>query len=479
MSGAKASENLDVTVKRVELFNSPATLKSTIKVGRELCFESTIQYNSIPAWGDIWEKFPDKRLPSRLIAAIVAWDCMRFLALGGTRLTLPGGLSCSKATQRIWRECFLKQFGEWRFRNHLYYSAPDLPRLECTESDRPESDDLFRSRMERASPQGRWLLANGGGKDTLASLLLLRDCKIPFDVYEGYLPIGGSIDRQTELLASLRSLFVERGSAVISVTIRDDFYGRPIQEFRDSGVEIDFFKTDFAVGHTANYVGYFPIVLYHGYTQMFFNIERSSDDAMATWDGEKINHQWCKSREYQSLSLEVFSECVNAPWFQGFSSTLRGLYDVGIYNLIARDKDLLKKTHSCNYGKPWCNRCPKCCFCYLMMSAYFGEEFAREVVGAEQSLFQMKENEPHWRDLFEPTRVAWECVPSHEECCLAASICLARGIQPPMLKAYGQNKDAISAATKTFSRVYWEDIPKELWQSVSQRLRTETHEPSA
>ena len=68
------------------------------------------------------------------------------------------------------------------------------------------------------------------------------------------------------------------------------------------GVKSKFFKTDFAVGHTSNYPGYYPIILYHQYTHMAFNIEASAERTMATWNGEKINHQWCKSQEYQDLN---------------------------------------------------------------------------------------------------------------------------------------------------------------------------------
>ena len=230
-------------------------------------------------------------------------------------------------------------------------------------------------------------------------------------------------------------------------------------------VKIKHFKTDFMVGNTANYVGYFPLILHHRYEKIWLNIERSADDTMTTWNGESINHQWCKSKEYFKLSVDLFNMVSDCDWFDGFHSTLHGLYDISIYKIVSQHPSLLKETHSCNYGKPWCCECVKCCFCYLMMSAYLGEEYAMSVVGSSTSLFEKAENTDHWKALFDENKVAWECVPSSAECLEASQMCLDKGISYDVLR---QKSDIDSGSCK--KSIYWDDVPEQLHEAVKYYL---------
>jgi hypothetical protein len=471
MTARFSTSEFDVVVRDFQLRDGPASLRIGIEVGKELKFSSTITYDSISTWRQVRERCGSEQRFDQLLGALMAWDGMRFMALGGSRLRLPEGLGCSPRIKEIWRTCFLKQYGEWRCRNDLHYGA-GAPCLECQDVTTPDSRDCAcadGANRSRTSSE-KWLLTNGGGKDTLAGLLLLEPCDIQFDLYEGYMPIGGTIERQTELLARLRNALGLGGEQLKIVTIEDDFYDRPEADFKAAGVQTDLYKLDFAIGHTANYVGFFPLILAHGYSRIFLNIERSADDTMVVWNGEDINHQWCKSIEYQRLSEEVFRELVPESRFRGFESTLRGQFDTSIYSIIAKDRDLLKQTHSCNYGKPWCCSCPKCCFCYLMMSSRFGEAFAKDVVGTRDSLFDRAENEKHWRDLLEPKRVAWECVPSYQECLLAANDCLSTGVRSAILEEYICAPEVLAEWRELYSKVHWEDVPEELRTSLSRRL---------
>lgn len=443
-----ATTDLDVFVESFELRDHPATVTFRVVVG-SMRFESEITYASIPRWSDVLAAAPDGG--ARILGVLAAWDCMRFLALGGERMLLCDGLTIPGGVFSLWREAFLKQFGEWRFRNQLRYAGGG-PALIATTSDSntgrwvgPERD--------------RWLLTNGGGKDTLAALMLIEQVQAPYDLYAGYLPVGGSHSTQKALLDRLRVSSASPDADQIEVIVRDDFFDRPDEDFLEAGVKAQFFKTDFAVGHTANYVGYIPLILHHGYTQLWFNIERSADDGMATWGTESINHQWCKSREYHAISRQVFEQVAGADWFQGFVSPIHGLYDVAIYKIVAQRPEALRQTHSCNYGKPWCRKCPKCLFCYLMMTAFVDESYAMEVLNCTASLFRDPACETLWEDLLSPKKVAWECVPSHLECRLAATICLQRGVDAPVLRKHRLSDAEAVEAYARFAAPCWEDTP--------------------
>jgi hypothetical protein len=462
-----ARTEYDAVVREFALNNTPASLCYRLKVG-DLTFSSTISYNSIPAWSEVFAVLPVRENSLRLISALIAWDAMRFLALGGEHLVLPPELPCDAMVSAIWRQCFLSQFGEWRYRNGIRYrgSAPQLIS--------PAHSSAVEVRGGGGTPrtEGRTLLANGGGKDTLAGMMILNRSGIDHDVYEAYLPVGGDHELQHRLLDNLRASAAAQYAKVVRVYIHDDFYSRPAIEFADAGVTTNHYQTDFAVGHTASYIGYIPIILHGGYDRVWFNIERSADDPHVIWEGEEISHQWCKSKEYQSISSQLFSELTGCDWFMGFDSTLRGLYDHVIYHIVATRPDLLLRTHSCNYGKPWCGRCPKCCFCYLMATAFLGEDYARRLLGARESLLADPQNLPVWESLMDPSQVAWECVPSHQEIVTAVDQCLARGVDYPVLRRYAPGRATAARLRTRFVDIDWSNVPTPIAAAVRDLARS-------
>ncbi|EGJ33927.1 MULTISPECIES: hypothetical protein [unclassified Moorena] len=297
-----SSSKFDVHVRGVTLHSQPATLHIDLEIaGRS--FFSHITYQSIPSWDALWERY-DQSIEPELLGALVAWECMRFLALGGEKVVLCEGLQCSATVRELWTDCFRKQLGEWRYLNQLRYPSPTYPKLvvqepisqiECDGSTAPPQAQYPRAEVS-PPPRKSSLLTNGGGKDTLAGMLLLREAGVPFDMYEGYVPIAkSSIALQEALLQRLKEAAAPPESKTIKVKIEDNFFSCPDHVFEAMGVEAKYNKIDFIVGHTANYIGYFPVILYHQYTKVWFNIERSADNSMADWDGNPINHQWCKS----------------------------------------------------------------------------------------------------------------------------------------------------------------------------------------
>ena len=292
---------------------------------------------------------------------------------------------------------------------------------------------------------------------------------MPYDIYEGTLPLGGSHEVQRALLKALRAVASVGDTRLITVEISDDFFSCASETFDRLGVQARHYKSDFAVGHTANYIGYFPIILQHGYSGVWFNIEASADRTMAVWNGEDINHQWCKSVEYQELSTGLFRSLTGQRFEDGFSSTLRGAYDSVIYAIAGSEPAMLAKAHSCNLDKPWCRKCPKCCFSYLMMCSVLGETYAQNVMGLSTSLFDDIDNRSNWRDLLDAQHVAWECVPSHLECLQAVNRCMSQGIRPGVFSEFASRRHD-DGDSGQFLRVTWESIPAPLRRPLLGRI---------
>lgn len=464
-----SSNKLNVEVESFILEDNPASITINLKI-RDKCFFSKITYHSIPCWQDVWNKCHNENVKELLLGALVAWDSMRFLALGGEELILCDGLVLDESTQELWHYCFLNQFGEWRYRNNFKYRTSQLPRVIVRDCNYNYCNSGSISNID-SSKMERHIITNGGGKDTLVGMLLMNDLNIHYDVYEGYLPIGGSWQLQKSLLEQLRNAIAPKQANVVSITVEDNFYNANDPEILKLGALVDHHKTDFAVGHTANYPGYYPIIMYHDYSHVWFNIEASADRTMAMWNNEAINHQWCKTAEYQIKSTELYQKITGNNSFKGFFSTIGGLYDTHIYSIAVKRDDLIKKTHSCNYGKPWCLRCPKCCFSYLMLASFKGESFAMEVVGSDKSLFDIKENTKHFEDLLDPSRVAWECVPSHEECLLAVAVCAKKNINNTIILKYLEDaKSKIDSLERKYLSVNWDKVPLMLRDITLRRI---------
>lgn len=461
-----SSRELNVLVTRFDLSNDPASLRYEVNVGNQTFFTQII-HHSIPTWNSVFFGLSGKEKTPLLLGMLVAWDAMRFMALGGETLTLCDGLAMDEITAQQWRYCFINQFGEWRYRNKFRYRKKYFPLVNQQEGKFTFEEGI----LPVTSPEecNKWLLANGGGKDSLAGMILLKEAGINFDIYEGYLPMGADWETQRKLLRALRESACGRTSAPISISINDNFYSCNETNFDRNAVRVQHYKTDFAVGHTANYIGYFPLILHHNFKHIWFNIEASADRDMAHWGEEKINHQWCKSSDYQAVSQSLFHHLAVGHHFSGFSSTIRGLHDSMIYAIVSNDEVSLKRSHSCNTIKPWCKKCPKCCFSYLMMTAIKDETFAMETLGTKESLFTNVSNQGNWQALLDERYVAWECVPTHKECLQALVKCIQKG-SATSLSGYLENKE-VDDRDYTFNEVNWEKTPAVLRRPIINNLR--------
>jgi UDP-N-acetyl-alpha-D-muramoyl-L-alanyl-L-glutamate epimerase len=471
MSSNKLISNraFDVHILEVKLIDRPASIITYYRVGH-LNFYSQITYLSIPGWNEFKAKVNLKSenplAHSKLITTIVLWDAMRFMALGGERLILPKDFPCDDFIAKKWQYCFYNQLSEWRYRNNFHYKN-NLPELVYTST-------VLDAHVEKKAPLSniapKILLTNGGGKDSLTGMLLLNNAHISYDLYESSLPCGGDQKEQDFLLEKLGSALTQNYSKTKKVIIKDNFFSTPDEVFENSGVSTKHYKSDFAVGHTANYAGYYPVILFHDYTDVWFNIEKSADRTMVLWNEESINHQWCKSTDYQYQSNNLFRHLFPNIHFNGFKSTIRGLSDISIYTLVSQHPHLLLLTHSCNNEKPWCNRCPKCLFCYLMMTAFIDEQYAQEVTGVSKSLFSNSTLLDIWDDLLDPERVSWECVPSSEESKIAVYMCIQQNLNYPILKKHAPSLQVFNSLLKKYAIVDYCAVPPQLHNSLRQML---------
>ena len=139
-----------------------------------------------------------------------------------------------------------------------------------------------------------------------------------------------------------------------------------------------------------------PISLYYRYTNIGIGNERGSNAGNLVWErtGEDINHQWTKTQESVILLGEYIQKAIiKNTWHL---SVLEPIYDVVILNIASTRLEATTYTHSCNFIKPWCKRCPKCCYVWLMFMVFFPREMVDKMFQGENLLDCGKRNTFTW-----------------------------------------------------------------------------------
>ncbi|HET8898652.1 MAG TPA: UDP-N-acetyl-alpha-D-muramoyl-L-alanyl-L-glutamate epimerase [Rhodanobacteraceae bacterium] len=117
-------------------------------------------------------------------------------------------------------------------------------------------------------------------------------------------------------------------------------------------------------------------VLY-GFNAIAFSNERSASSATLEYDGQPINHQWSKSRDFERafhlrLNARVATDL-------DYYSLLRPLSELAVAARFARNAHYDAVFSSCNRNfrilgpKPadrWCGQCPKCHFVFLALAPF-------------------------------------------------------------------------------------------------------------
>ncbi|KAL6047836.1 UDP-N-acetyl-alpha-D-muramoyl-L-alanyl-L-glutamate epimerase [Balamuthia mandrillaris] len=149
--------------------------------------------------------------------------------------------------------------------------------------------------------------------------------------------------------------------------------------------------------------------------------------------GEEINHQWDKSWEFERACHRYFTarSPPSSPLSSSSSSSiyyfsmLQNLWEVDIMREFAQScQKYVPLFLSCNEpvdGTRWCARCSKCCFVFILMSAFFEPYQVWSVFG--DNLFEKKDLLPTFKALMgsssspSPSSQAkpFECVGTPEE----------------------------------------------------------------
>ena len=268
--------------------------------------------------------------------------------------------------QKNWfAKLYFNGLGEFIYLNNINVTQEELVHFSST-----CKDEAFGKISVKT--QENIIIPIGGGKDSLVSYELLKE-EFP------------------------EALMFSMNPIVASKEILKKHPQNSIELKRELDLEkiFDFNKRGYLNGHIpfSSIVGFISIWLGLLYKTKYIVLsnESSANEENIIYNGQKINHQYSKSIEFENDFRHYIAKFVTDD--VEYFSFLRPLDEIHIAQLFATfAKEHFFTFRSCNVGSKrneWCGKCPKCLFTYIMLCNYIQDAvlekiFAKNMLDDEQ-----------------------------------------------------------------------------------------------
>lgn len=337
-----------------------------------------------------------------------------------------------------WKKLYFYGLGELFYTNNIHTSIEDFMIIE-TMGDKNE----FMYEPIGDESNG-YIVPIGGGKDSCVTLETLK-----VDKEKDYCLIINS--KPVTLKCAEIAGFENDNIIEISRTI-----DKRLLELNEKGC---------INGHTPfstmlAFVSYFVAHLL-GKKYVALSNENSANESNVV--GEKINHQYSKSFEFECDFEEYTEKFLRAP--VKYFSFLRPLNELQIAKIFSGLEQYHSVFKSCNVGSKgkewkWCCNCAKCLFAYIILSPFLYKEKLVNIFG--EDLFE-KEN---LLDIFlgltgNAENKPFDCVGTYEEVNFAISKTIKNvensGLEIPFLLRYYKDNFGVADMSVDLTRVYNEE----------------------
>ena len=344
----------------------------------------------------------------------------------------------------FWHDLLIDGLGEFYYQNQIDFTVPDFVRIELEETAVDTKPQSKKFQPSKSSPV---LVPVGGGKDSSTVLGILEERKLPYDVFllAPHSPAAKKI-----------ALFLQEGGLCQKIIEVERTIDPLLLTLNHQG---------YLNGHTpfSAYLAFASsaVAYLYGQKNILLGNEASSEEENLLYLGQKINHQYSKSLDFEQkfakYSQENLFASKNPP---KYLSLLRSLSELEITkklcDLAQADKrfaKILTTFKSCNVGQKndsWCHNCPKCAFVFTMLSAYLDEEFVSTQIFAE-NLFAKESLQQTFLDLAGfGDKKPFECVGTFEE------------VREALLLAYGKSKNPAPFLQEIKKRIKKFELMKKL-----------------
>lgn len=351
------------------------------------------------------------------------------------------------------KKLYFYGLGEYRYVNNITMTQDEMMQI-IVEQDYKEvinNNEYTNSGI---------LIPIGGGKDSTVTLELLK--KYKKDNY--CLIVGG---KQPSIDCAHIAGYEDNQIIEVKRTI-------------DSNL-IELNKNGFLNGHTPfsallAFLSYFIAFLTN---KKYIALSNESSAEETNVEGEKINHQYSKSYEFEK-DFQYYSQ----KYLKGdikYFSMLRPINELQIAMLFSKNEQYHSTFKSCNVGSKqipwvWCGNCPKCLFVFIILSPFlYSSGKLTKIFG--QDLLQKERLLETFKELcgYGKTK-PFECVGTYEEVNFAITKTILELEKenkklPYLLQFYKDNYKLVDIS-KDLTKQYNEEnsVPKELEEILKGKI---------
>lgn len=351
-----------------------------------------------------------------------------------------------------WKKLYFYGLGELFYTNEIKTNIEDFVNIECISNDNKIEYETIKDESNG------YIIPIGGGKDSVVTLETLKN-----------------IDKDTYAL-----IINPKVTTLKCAEIAGFDNDRIIEIYRtiDKNL-IELNSKGFINGHTPfsamlAYVSYLVAYLL-GKKYIALSNENSANESNVV--GEKVNHQYSKSYEFECDFGEYVEKYLKA--HVKYFSFLRPLNELQIAKIFSRHEKYHRVFKSCNVGSKgeewkWCCNCAKCLFAYIILSPYLYKEKLVNIFG--EDLFEKESLLETFIELIgKGNNKPFDCVGTYEEVNFAVSktieTLLDKGIKLPYMLQYYKENFALVDTSNDITKLYNEE--NNLSEEQNELLRRE------
>ena len=326
------------------------------------------------------------------------------------------------------KKLYFYGLGELFYTNNIKTNIDEFMNIKC------ENDENKIVYDEITDESSGYIVPIGGGKDSVVTLETLNT------------------DRKNDYCLIINPKPVTLECATIAGFENNNV----IEIYRTIDKKlIELNEQGFINGHTPfssmlAFVSYFVAYLV-GKKYIALSNENSANESNVV--GEKVNHQYSKSFEFECDFEEYSNKYLKAP--VKYFSFLRPLNELQIAKIFSRHEKYHSTFKSCNVGSKsipwkWCCNCAKCLFAYIILSPFLYKDKLVNIFG--EDMFENKELLNTFIELIgKGDNKPFDCVGTFEEVNFAVSKTIEnieekKDILPYLLEYYKNNYNLVDTS---------------------------------
>lgn len=247
-----------------------------------------------------------------------------------------------------WYDLMINGLGEFFYQNKIDLNLVNFLKIE--------SDSHKTFQMDRKHDKEGYIVQNGGGRDSVVTLELLKSQKQNISVLM--------------LNPTIAALEVFRVSGIKDKIIIKRQLDPKLLELNKAG---------YLNGHTpfSAYLAFLSVLCAYIFDKKYTvaSNERSSNEQNMQYQKRPINHQYSKSYTFEKSFRDYVKSYLSSEII--YFSSLRPLYEIQISKIFAKYKKYFSVFKSCNIGQKtnsWCCQCAKCLSIYISLYPFLTDK---------------------------------------------------------------------------------------------------------